>query len=82
MSPETAQDLQDLNLAYPSLIFTANGEIFCVADIVRLEWVADNAGTKRLRMYPTAGTPAFILSQAESQTAYSKWLTFQVNRSF
>jgi len=74
MSPETAQDLQDLNAQYPHLMFTANGEIFCVADIVRLEWVADNAGTKRLRMFPTAGSPAFILSQAESLIGYNKWL--------
>lgn len=81
MSPETQQDLQDLNAAYPHLMFTANGEIFCVADIVRLEWVADNAGTKRLRMFPTAGSPAFIMSQAESSSAYTKWLTFQVNRT-
>lgn len=74
MSPETQQDLEKLNAQYPHLMFTANGEIFCVADIVRLEWVADNAGTKRLRMFPTAGSPTFILSQAESKIGYEKWL--------
>ena len=74
MSPETQQDLEQLNAQYPNLMFTANGEIFCIGDIVRLEWVADNAGTKRLRMFPTAGSPAFILSQAESLIGYSKWL--------
>ena len=80
--PELQLDIAALNVEYPSLVFTANGEIFSVADIVRLEWVADNTGTKRLRMFPTAGSPAFILSQAESQAAYTKWLTFQANRSF
>ena len=52
MSPETQQELEKLNAQYPNLMFTANGEIFCIGDIVRLEWVADNAGTKRLRMFP------------------------------
>ena len=75
MSPETQQDLEKLNAQYPNLMFTANGEIFCIGDIVRLEWVADNAGNKRLRMFPTAGSPAFILSQSESPIAYNKWLT-------
>ena len=77
MSPETQQDLEQLNAQYPNLMFTANGEIFCIGDIVRLEWVADNAGNKRLRMFPTAGSPAFILSQSESPIAYNKWLTGQ-----
>ena len=74
MSTVPEPTVEQLNAQYPNLMFTANGEIFCISDIVRLEWVADNAGTKRLRMFPTAGSPAFILSQAESLIGYNKWL--------
>lgn len=71
-----APDVEELNKLYTNLFFTQNGEVFCVSDIVRLEWVQAGDGTRRLRMYPHGGGIVFALSQAESQAAYTKWLSY------
>lgn len=72
LSPQA--ELDKLNAEHPALYFSQNGEIVALENVVRLEWVADALGVKRLRFVLTGGAPTMMLGKEESQLAYTKWL--------
>lgn len=72
LSPQA--ELDKLNAEHPALYFSQNGEIVALEDVVRLEWVADALGVKRLRFVLTGGAPTMMLGKEESHLGYTKWL--------
>lgn len=75
LSPLSPQaELDKLNAEHPALYFSQNGEVVALEDVVRLEWVADAMGVKRLRFVLTGGAPTMMLGKEESQLGYTKWL--------
>lgn len=74
-------ELDKLNAEHPALYFSQNGEVVALEDVVRLEWIADALGTKRLRFVLTGGAPTLMLGKEESQLGYTKWLAARSPKS-